>query len=229
MLAPGEYQVNSTVSLSLELTIVGSEHAGTIINATNGSDYVFSLSNNAKVRLENLTFRGNDSQTFVWASDLTHVDSLEVISCIFQGGRSHIYLQRNQYGGDRDNMPGTVVIEGCEFDTVVDDSSLALVEIYRAITSKAVVRNNVFRGARPNGLRIRITQEACGVNAAGLISICPSQAFLCHAFYGTSRVLSRGKRVAWRRLSRSKRRAVRRSRPMAKPPWGGAPSSNASR
>lgn len=49
------------------------------------------------------------------------------------------------------------------------------------------------------------------------------------ATYGVIRFRSRGKREASRTFSSPKRRAVSRSRPMAKPPWGGIPNLKTSR
>ena len=46
---------------------------------------------------------------------------------------------------------------------------------------------------------------------------------------GVNRLRSRGKRVVWRMLSRCASCDVHRSRPMAKPPWGGMPWRKASR
>ena len=149
VVAPGLYQIDSQVQLPSELTIVGSEDGATIIDATelSGNNYVFTLSNNAKVRLENLTFIGTNTQIFVRAASTTHVDSLEVISCVFQGGSYPIYLaERSSNPTDVDNMIGSLVIEGCEFESALH------VYLGRAVTASAAVRNNVFRGAKQIGL-----------------------------------------------------------------------------
>ncbi|MGI6358489.1 MAG: hypothetical protein ACOX2K_07355, partial [Bacillota bacterium] len=148
ILVAGTHELTQSLNIGKPLSLVGIGEEPAIIDAKHSESYTFPLGNNAQLRVQNITFKGNGKIGFR-ASSQTHVVRLDFLNCTFEDFSYPIYLsERTLLNGavEGDNKIDDLSIIGCTFDNNQH------VYLGRGVVNSAQVLGNTFTGDSQIGI-----------------------------------------------------------------------------